>query len=90
MSPKVKIDNSIPEQVLIRRSWRERLFSWPWLPFQAFKIRKVYYVYQYSNGKFRMNSKTYHYLYDKKNAIDALKKWDKNDGENSSPSKHDN
>lgn len=30
------------ETQVIRRSWRERLFSWPWRPWQAEKAVMVY------------------------------------------------
>lgn len=90
MSPKVVIDNTIPTAIDVKRSWRERLFSWPWEPFKATYSKKVYLLYQYSGGRVRMNKTTYMYLKDKQKAKEAAKQWDTSSGEDSSPSKYDN
>ena len=88
MSPKVVIDNSIPTTIDVRRSWFERLFSLPWKPLTATYKKNVYYLYQYAGGRVRMNQTTYLYLKDKHKARDAVKSWDENNGQDSSPSKY--
>lgn len=90
MSPKVVIDNTIPTTVDVKRSWTERLFSWPWQPLKATYKKKVHYLYQYTGGRIRMNKTTYIYLRDKQKAKEAAKQWDANSGEDSSPSKFSN
>lgn len=87
MNPKVTIDNTIPTYKMIKRSWKERLLSWPWRPWVAKVRTNVLLVYQYKSGKMAMNKITYQYLMDKKRSIDFTKEWD-NGKDSSSPSKY--
>lgn len=33
--PKVIIDNNCAKRIVTKRTWKERLFSWPWRPWVA-------------------------------------------------------
>lgn len=64
---KLHPDRNIGDIEFVERSWKERLFTWPWNPFNKYKTLECNMVYRV-NGEFICSYKTYEILKKELNA----------------------